>query len=183
MELDVLFTLFGLYFFDTFSHIYNNINPLSTNWSGIDTDFILLQSNPLALIPPPVSKFSLFPSCCVLLAELTDGRWEIFNDYLCSKQQKTRKEVQGTVSPTLPFQLTIAYSFSWEEWNAKHIFFKMAAKLRGKRKSIATMQAKVLVFATFPNLLNSYLPLSLSQKKVACIIVNMEFLKEKKKLF
>jgi hypothetical protein len=124
----------------------------------------LLQSNPLALIPPPVSKLSLFLSCCVLLAELTDGRWEIFHDYLCSKQHKTRKEVQGTVSPTLPFRLTIAYSLSWKEWNPKHIFFKMAAKLRGKRKSIATMQAEVRVFATFPNLLHSYLSISVSQK-------------------
>jgi hypothetical protein len=123
------------------NQFYYTIILIPSPPTGIDTDFIAV--NPLALIPPPVSKLSLFPSCCVLLAELTDGRGEIFHDYLCSKQQKTRKEVQRTVSPTLPFRLTIAYSFSWKEWNPKHIFFKMAAKLRGKRKSIATMQAKV----------------------------------------
>jgi hypothetical protein len=54
------------------------------------------------------------------------------------------------------------FSFSWRERKWKHIFFKMAAKLRGKRTSITTMRAKVRACATFSNPHHSHWSLPLS---------------------
>jgi hypothetical protein len=70
---------------------------------------------------------------------------------------RKKGEVRRTASHTSPIQLNVAYSFGWSKQKRKHVFSKMAAKFKYKRKSITTLRKHYPALTTFHNPLHSHL--------------------------